>query len=420
MLDFSRMLTDQPIPGGDRIGILGNAGGVNVLAADAADPAGLRVPQFSAALLADLARMAPGAGNPFDLGAGATPAGFADALDLIAASGEVDAVLAVVAATRANDPGAVLATMAPVADRHRGLPLAVVVLGAEGPTSLGERRAPVFELPERAIAALGKAVRYGAWRREPLGGQPVLSGVETAVARSVVRTALSQGGGWQPHSRVAEILGRYGIPVVPTVTAIGERAVLTQAARLGFPVVLKAADPNLVHKSDIGVVKVGLPDAEAVREAYHEIAATLGVREPAVLVQPTVKGDIELVAGIVHDPLFGSLVMVGLGGVHTDLFADRALRLVPLTDHDAATMWRSLRAAPLLTGYRGSPRVNTAAVEDLLLRLGRLAEDVPEVAELDLNPVIVSADAAVVVDVKMRLADVGIEPDATLRRLRTP
>jgi acyl-CoA synthetase (NDP forming) len=127
-----------------------------------------------------------------------------------------------------------------------------------------------------------------------------------------------------------------------------------------------------------------------------------------------------MVAGIVHDPLFGSLVMVGLGGVHTDLFADRSFRLVPMTDRDAARMWRSLRAAPLLTGYRGSPRVNTAAVEDLLLRLGRLAEELPEAAELDLNPVLVSADGLAIVDAKMRLADVGPEPDAVLRHLRTP
>jgi acyl-CoA synthetase (NDP forming) len=129
---------------------------------------------------------------------------------------------------------------------------------------------------------------------------------------------------------------------------------------------------------------------------------------------------VEMVAGIVHDPLFGSLVMAGLGGVHTDLFADRAFRLVPMTDQDAGRMWRSLRAAPLLTGYRGSPAANTAALEDLLLRLGRLAEEIPEVAELDLNPIIVGPGGAVVVDAKLRLANVGPEPDAALRVLRQP
>jgi len=235
-----------------------------------------------------------------------------------------------------------------------------------------------------------------------------------------VRAALEQHGGWQPHSRIADVLGHYGIPVVPTVTATGERAVVAEASRLGYPVALKAADPNLVHKSDIGAVKLRLTDDDSVRTAYRDLATALGADEPAVLVQPMATGQVELVAGIVHDPLFGSLVMVGLGGVHTDLFADRAFRLVPMTDRDGGRMWRSLRAAPLLTGYRGSPRVNTAAVEDLLLRLGRLAEELPEVAELDLNPVLVSMDGAVVIDAKMRLAEVGAEPDATLRQLRVP
>ena len=129
------------------------------------------------------------------------------------------------------------------------------------------------------------------------------------------------------------------------------------------------------------------------------------------------RGSVELVAGVVHDPLFGSLVMVGLGGVHTDLLGDRAFRLVPMTDLDAGRMWRSLRAAPLLTGYRGTPPVDTAALEDLLLRLGRLAEDLPEVAELDLNPVLAGPDGVVAVDAKLRLQRVGAEPDARLRRL---
>jgi len=420
MLDAARMLTDQPLPEGNRLAIMGNAGGVNVLAADAAEAAGLRVPEFSNELRARLARLVPGAGNPLDLGAGATPAGFADALDLIAASGEADSILAVVAATRANDVGVALDALAPVADRHRGVPLAFVVLAADRAASVGARRAPAFELPERAVSALAKAYRYAAWRREPLGSQPHLSGVDTAAATRSVKMALSHGGGWQSHQRIAEILGHYGIPIVPTVTAEGETAAVEEAARLGYPVALKSADPKLVHKSDVGAVRLSLANEAAVRAAYREIGKALADPQPAVLVQAMASGQVELVAGIVHDPLFGSLVMVGLGGVHTELFADRAFRLVPLTDRDAGRMWRSLRAAPLLTGYRGSPRVNTAAVEDLLLRLGRLAEELPEVAELDLNPVLVSADGIVVVDAKLRLREVGDEPDAVLRQLRTP
>jgi acyl-CoA synthetase (NDP forming) len=370
LLDAARMVTDQPLPAGDRLAILGNAGGVNVLAADAAEPAGLRVPEPSIGLLSSIQSLVPSAGNPLDLGAAATPDLFANALELVAGSGEVDAVVAVIAATRANDIDALVDVLAPVVDHHRELPVALVVLGAAAYTAVGQRRAPVFDLPERAVAALGRAVRYAAWRREPLGARANLSDVDSAGARTMVRSALARGAGWQAHVRIADILGCYGIPIVRTVTAVGQGAVVAEAGRLGFPVAVKAGDPQLVHKSDVGAVKVGPLDAAAVGAAYREIADALGRSDPLVLVQPMATGNVELVAGIVHDQLFGSLVMAGLGGVHTDLFADRVFRIVPMTDRDAGRMWRSLRAAPLLTGYRGAPHANTAAVEDLLLRLG--------------------------------------------------
>jgi acyl-CoA synthetase (NDP forming) len=414
------MVTDQPLPAGNRLAVIGNAGGVNVLAADAAEAAGLQVPAASAELATRLDKVIAGAGNPLDLGAGATPEAFAAAFELLCACGEADAVIVVVAATRTNDVGTVLSVIAPIADRHRDLPVAAVVLGAPAPTSVGERRLPVFDLPERAVAALAKAARYAAWKREALGQQPSLSDVDAVPAQTVARAAVAEGGGWQPHDRIADILDRYGIPVVPTETVVSAAAAAEAATKLGYPVVLKAADPDLVHKSDIGAVRLRLADRSAVEAAYAQIAAATGKPEPVVLVQPMAAGQVELVAGIVHDKLFGSLVMAGLGGVHTELFADRAFGLVPMTDRDASRMWRSLRAAPLLTGYRGSAPVDTAAVEDLLLRLGRLAEDLPEVAELDLNPVLVSARGVMVVDAKLRLAEVGIEPDATLRQLRAP
>jgi acyl-CoA synthetase (NDP forming)/RimJ/RimL family protein N-acetyltransferase len=417
LLDTARLVTDQPLPAGDRLAIIGNAGGVNVLAADAADRAGLTVPEPSDQLLKSLQRLVSGAGNPLDLGAAASPPAIADALELIADSAEVDAVIVVVAVTRANDVNAILDALAPAVDRHHELPVALVVIGDASRHAVGQRRAPVFDLPERAVAALGRVHRYSAWRREPLGARARLSDVDTDGAREAIRATLAGASGWQGQDRIAEILGHYGIPAVRTVTASGEDAVVAEAERLGYPVVVKAGDPDLVHKSDVGAVKTGLDDATAVRAAYQQIATALGAATPLVLIQPMATGTVELVAGIVHDQLFGSLVMVGLGGVYTDLFGDRAFRLVPMTDRDAGRMWRSLRAAPLLTGYRGVPAVNTAAVEDLLLRLGRLAEELPEVAELDLNPILVGPHGAIAIDAKLRLAAIGPEPDAALRQL---
>src|SRR5947207_4445756 len=372
------MLVDQPSPAGNRIGIVGNAGGVNVLAADAAEAAGLTVPE------------APG-GNPVDLGAAATPQTMAAALTALAESGAVDAVIAVFAATRANDIPGILAAIGTAADAA-AIPVAAVLVGVpDAPTHLGTRRAPVFALPEQAVQALGHAARYAAWRREPLGHQPDLPGIHATRARSLVDAALAgdgAGDGWQPPALTAELLGCYGIPVVPTLVAGGLDDVAAAAARVGYPVVLKAADPAIVHKTDRGAVRLNLADSAAVRDAYLAITAALGDPAAPVVVQPMRRGGVELAVGVVHDPLFGSLVMLGLGGVHTDLLGDRAFRLLPVTDLDAARMWRGLRGAPLLTGYRGAAPADTAALEDLLLRVGRLAEDLPEIAELDLNPVL--------------------------------
>jgi acyl-CoA synthetase (NDP forming) len=291
-----------------------------------------------------------------------------------------------------------------------------VVGGTDDASTIGQRFAPVFSLPEQAVVALGHAARYAAWRREPLGRRPELTGVDRDKARALVRNALAGEPGWQPHDRTAAILTAYGVPILDTATVSSPEDVVAAADRAGYPVVLKSADPDLVHKSDTGGVRLGLNDAATVREAFHAVASA-GRPGSGVLVQHQLSMSVELVAGLVHDRLFGSVVMLGLGGVQTDLLGDRALRLVPMTDLDAGRMWRSLRAAPLLTGYRGAPPVDTAALEDLLLRLGRLAEDLPELAELDLNPIIAGTGGVVAVDAKLRLAPVGAEPDPTLRRL---
>jgi acyl-CoA synthetase (NDP forming) len=420
MLDAARLLTDQPLPAGDRLAVVGNAGGLNVLAADAAEGHGLRVPALSHDLQERVAATVPGAAsrdNPIDLGAGASPAAFAAAAEAVAASGEADSLLLVVIATRANVPAGILAALAPVVDRHPALTVAAVMVGGndDAPT-LGRRHAPIYSLPEQAVTALGHAARYAAWRREPLGRRAELTGVNPGRARALVRAALAIEAGWQPYDRTAAILAAYGVPTLDTATVTSPDDAVTAAGRAGYPVVLKSADPGLVHKTDTGGVRLGLADADSVRAAFDAVSAA-GRPGSGVLVQHQLTTAVELVGGLVHDRLFGSVVMLGLGGVQTDLLGDRALRLVPLTDLDAGRMWRSLRAAPLLTGYRGAPPVDTAALEDLLLRLGRLAEDHPEIAELDLNPILAGPAGVVAVDAKLRLAPVGVEPDPMLRRL---
>jgi acyl-CoA synthetase (NDP forming)/GNAT superfamily N-acetyltransferase len=399
LLDAARMLVDQPLATGLRLGIAGNAGGLNVLAADATTAAGLEVPV-----------------DPLDLGAEATPQRLGEAVSALASSGRVDLLLAIFGGTRSNSPDEALDALAKAFDEAPAIPMAAVLVGlADPPATLGRRRVPVYHLPEQAVAAMGQAANYAGWRRRPLGSRPQLSDVDKERARSMVDGAV----GWQPWEVTAQLLECYGIPVVPTTIASDLDTAVAAANHFGYPVVVKTADPRIVHKTDLGAVALNLPDAFSVASAYATIGARVRQNEPIVAVQPMRSGGVELVAGVVHDPLFGSLVMVGLGGVYTDLLNDRTLQLLPVTDRDAAMMWRRLRGSALLTGYRSSPAADTEALEDLLMRLGRLAEDLPEVAELDLNPLMVFPHQLVAVDAKLRLQPIGPEPDATSRALRS-
>lgn len=422
MLDTARVLVDQPVSAGRRIGIVGNAGGGGVLAADAAAAVKLAVPSLSGSALDRLAATVPEAvslENPIDLGAAASPESYLKTITELAESDEIDALVAVFAATRTNDVPASLGMIAEALDALPELPAAVVVLGlSDSPTSLGRRKVPVFDFPENAVDALGRAADYAAWRERPLGHHPELTDVDHAGARASIDRMLEAGGGWQPAVEAAELLRCYGVPVAPTEPVDTALDAVRAARALGYPVAVKADDTRLIHKTDAGAVHLGLEYDAEVRSAFKDTARAVEGDDGRVVVQPMVAAEIELVAGISHNPLFGSLVMFGLGGVHTDLLDDKAFRLLPLTDVDAASMWRSLKASRLLTGYRGSEPVDTAGLTDLLIRLGRLAEHFPEIAELDLNPIMAGPDGVRVVDIKLRLAQAGEEPDPVARHLR--
>jgi acyl-CoA synthetase (NDP forming)/GNAT superfamily N-acetyltransferase len=420
LLDAARLLTEQPLPAGDRVAIVGNAGGLNILAADAAEAAGLQVVEFSATLQEEFADLAPhlaGVANPVDLGADAPPATIGRAICALASSGEADALVVTLVATRTNDLRGSLAALSEAADDQPHLPIVAVVVGWDSPLRLGKGNLPVYKLPEDAVRSLGHACRYARWRREPTGREPALAGVDRKAAQRMIAAALADGAGWQPVAVTHALLACYDIPLLETRLATSMESAAEMAGELGFPVVMKATRPGLIHKSELGGVHLGLSSESAVREAYRTMARSREEPEPQVALQPMVATGVELVVGVAHDSLFGSLIMVGLGGVHTDLLGDRSLRALPLTDRDAAAMWRELRAAPLLAGYRGTPSMDTDALEQLLLRVAQLAEDFPELSELDLNPVVAVPSGVTALDVKLRLQPAADEPDAYLRSL---
>lgn len=413
MFDVLLLLDTQPVPAGRRVAIVGNSGGPGILAADACQEAELELADLAPATREALAFLPPEASlaNPVDLVAAATPEHYERALDALLEDPGVDAVIAIFTPTLVTATDEVRAAMVAAADRHPHTPMAAVVLETGGgPRQLGSEgatRVPVFPFPEDVVRAVGHAARYGSWLRRPPGSVPPLPGFDADAARDTAADLLRGApaeGRWLDWSQMGALLEAAGVSLVESRQATGADEAAAAAAELGFPVVLKAAAASLVHKSDVGGVALSLATPEAVRHAYRAMEERLGQAMGGGLVQDMAPPGVETIVGITQDPAFGPLLAFGLGGTATELLGDLAFRILPLTDLDAAELVRSVRAAPLLLGYRGSPPADVAALEDLLLRVGALAEAVPELRELDLNPVIVTTSGLAVVDAKIRLA----------------
>ena len=247
-----------------------------------------------------------------------------------------------------------------------------------------------------AARALGRAAERGEWLREPAGAAPELE-CDHDEAEAVVRDAIAQGGGWLDADRTRRLLEAYGVPLVPERLAADSDAAVEAANELGYPVVLKTATPG-AHKTEEGGVILDLGDEDAVRLAMQKLG------QP-VLVQPFIRGGAELLAGAVQDPVFGSLVAFGPGGVLAELIGEAQFRLAPLTDLDAQALVSSGKAGRLVAGFREAPPADKAALIDLLLRLSLLAHEMPEVAELDLNPVLALPTGCLAVDARIRIAE---------------
>ena len=347
----------------------------------------------------------------------------------VAADDGVDAVLAIGVPTAVADLSVAILSArldkpiaATLLDQAAAVSLAPLANGAgsgEAPVERPAPRVPVYSYPESAATALAHAVRYREWRDAQHGQVPALADVDATDARALISAFLTANpdGGWLAAGDAAALLASYRIHMVTTRTGTSLDEVVKAAADLGGHVVLKAEVPGLVHKTDAGAVKLDLRTSAEIVDAYAELDATFGPRLSRVLVQPMLAGGVETIVGVVQEPVFGPLVVFGLGGVATDVLGDHTARLAPVTDTDAAQMISGVRAAPLLLGHRGSPAVDTAALADLLLRVSRLADDLPEVAELDLNPVIARPDGAHIVDVRVRIAPAAPR-DPFLRQLR--
>ena len=400
LFNVATVLANQPVPTGTGVAILTNGGGPGILAADACESHGLTVPELQPETIAALAEFLPaeaGIRNPVDMIASATAESYGRAMRVLASDPNVHSLLVIFippVVTRAEDVALAMAQAR--ADIAADIPVLSVFMSEHGmPAELTQARIPSFRFPEGAAEALGKIARYGQWRNRDLGNVVAVRDADEATARAVVDEVLPDGfdEGWLNALQTDRLLAAFGIPTAKSrVVATAEEAAATQEA-FGVPVAVKSAAP--VHKTELGGVRLGLGRPSQVAEAVRAIGEELeqagrgDLVAAGFLVQEMVADGVEMVVGVSSDPTFGPILMAGMGGTLVELLKDVAVRIHPLTDVDVDEMLTSLRGYPLLTGYRGSDPVDVDAFKGLLFRLSAMVEVVPEISELDLNPVFV-------------------------------
>jgi len=412
LLEVAALLSCQPVPKGRRVAVLTNAGGLGILCADACEAAGLDLPQPGAETQAALTAFLPAeasVANPVDMLGSATAESFEKALPLILADPGIDAVIVLfvpAASVEAADVGAAISRAAAAASQPDKPVLAAILAATGAPATLRSvAQIPSFSYPEAAAAALGRAAEYGAWLRRSAGRVPDITGIDHPAAAEVIAAALAHDDhAWLDPASTRRVLEAYGLPIVGERLATSVAGAIEAAEELGYPVVVKTAVAG-AHKTESGGVALDLADAEAVRTATERIGCP-------VILQPMIKGGVELLAGVAQDPVFGPLVAFGPGGVFAELIGDAHFRLTPLTDVDADELVGAGKAGTLVAGFRGAPAADAAALADVLHRLSQLADDFPELAELDLNPVIGLPDTAVVVDARIRVTRPHLRTDA--------
>ena len=422
LLDAAALLASQPVPLGHRVAVVSNTRGGGMLAADAFADAGLRVASLAGhtqRALRDLLPAGAAVAGPVGTTTAIAPGIFRQCLELAGADPGVNAVLALTVTTATGN------LVPEVCAARPQVPIAATVMDQVEAVRLlrspneDDPAVPAYAYPESAARALGHAARYGTWQATPPGRVPDLEGLRQDRARELIADLLADTppGGWLPPDPAVELLGCYGVPLVDCITVTTEDTAVAAAARFGGPVALKADVPGLVRRRDASAVLLDLQGADEVRRGFRSLHETFGDRLAAVIVQPMITGGVKVMISVLQEQALGPLVLFGLGGAAAYALADRAARLAPLTDSDADDLIHSIRATPLLLGRPGAPAADIAALRDMLLRISRLADDLPQVAELHLSPVVARPDGAQAVDGRIRIQ--AAEPaDTYLRRLQ--
>ncbi|HEY2428042.1 MAG TPA: GNAT family N-acetyltransferase, partial [Acidimicrobiales bacterium] len=410
LLDVGSVLAHQPLPAGRRVGVVANAGGSGVLVADACEGAGLLVPTLGKETADALRRLLgerAAVANPVTVAGTASADAYEQAVRLLLDDELVDAVVVSFLPPLATPAGEVEAAVGRAAE---GSAKPVVANFMTPGASPADRTVPVFAYPEDAAQALARVAWLAEWRARPEGSIPTFDDVDREAAAMIVHTALAEhpDGVDLDLASALDVLRAYRVPVAPTAGVTSADEAMDAAATVGYPVALRALGGQ--HPP----VRLDLASPAAVARAWEELGLAGG---PAV-VQAMVPPGVETVVDVRTHPSFGPLVSFGTSGPAAEIYGDRALRVLPLSDVDADELIRSVKGAPLLLGYRELPPVDLDALRQLLLRVSRLAQDMPEVASLTLEPVIASSSGATAVDARLAVAPHRPLPELALRRLR--
>lgn len=409
MFDLATAFSLQSVPPGPKAAIVTNAGGPGIITTDAVIQMGLSLTKFSDQTKASIRSAVPEAANvenPVDLIATADAKAYGAALSAVMADSAVDSVIVLFVPPINIDQMAVARSILDVQARFKK-PVYTSLMGVSENSPpvalLREHSIPAYAFPESIVKSLTGLERYRQWSVRP---EPVFPKFE--VKREAALKLVKNSGGKILGLEALELLNAYGIRVVPSKTAAGSDELLEAAAEIGFPLVLKINDSKLVHKTEIGGVVADLRTKEEVLDAYLKLKkryekAFPGSPFSGVLVQKMIKGGVETVFGITLDRSYGPLMMFGLGGVFVEVIKDVSFRLHPLSKTDAEEMVRSIKAFPLLSGFRGSKPVRIDKLEEVLLRLSQLVGDFPEISELDINPFIATSEeeSSAAVDCRM-------------------
>ena len=415
LFDYAMAFPRLPLPKGNRVAIVSNAGGPAIILADACESLGLSVCELSAETQAAIRRRVPeeaAVRNPVDLIASATAETYGGVLELVLRDPNVDAVIVSVVppplGSKAKD---VAEAIVRVAAARRDIPVIAVLMGRQGIPAgmreLLEAGMPGYIFPESAARALAAMDRYRRWLERPAGTEYRFP-VDGARVTGILRGAASEGRDKLTETEAMEVLGAYGIPTVPWRCAGSADEAAAAAREIGFPVVLKVISASIVHKSDVGGVVLGLASEKEVRDGYarmlQRVRERAGVVPEAVLVQAMIPGGRETIVGSTRDPKAGPLLMFGLGGIAVEVLKDVVFRVHPVTDVDAREMVRGIRGYGFLEGVRGEPAVDVVALQEIVQRVSQLVGEHEAILEMDINPLVAFPDRVLALDARFRIA----------------